>query len=120
MGKGRRGGGFGGGGQNMQQLLQQAQQMQSKMELLQGELKDKVLEAQSGGGMVKVSVNGNQELLDIKIDPSVLEDKDLDLLQDMIKAAVGEAMKKSKELSDKVMGEAMGTAGGNLPFPGMF
>ena len=119
MGKGRRGGNFG-GGQNMQELLQQAQKMQSKMEALQEELKEKVLEAQSGGGAVKVTVNGNQELLDIKIDPAVLEDKDVELLQDMLKAAIGEAMKKSKELSDKLMGENMGVAGGNLPFPGLF
>lgn len=120
MGKGKRGGGGLGGGQNMQQLMQQAQKMQSKMEAIQEELKTKVIEAQSGGGAVRVSVNGNQELLDIVIDPAVLEDKDVEMLQDTLKAAIKEAMKKSKELSDQMMGENMGVSGSNLPFPGMF
>ena len=120
MGRGRRGGGGFGGGSgggggmgNMQQMMQQARQMQDKMEVIQEELAGKTLKAQAGGGAVKVAVNGNQELLDLTIDPSVLEDGDAEILQDMVKAAVNDAMKQAKALSDEAMGGAMG----NLPIP---
>ncbi len=119
MGKGKRGGSFGGGGGmgNMQQLMMQAKQMQSKMENIQEELAKEMFESQSGGGAVKATVNGKQEVVELTIDPEVLEGGDAEMLQDLVKAALNEAIKSSKEKSD----EAMGGALGNLPFPpGMF
>lgn len=104
-------GGFG----NMQQLMQQAKQMQKKMEAIQEKLGEERLEAQAGGGMVKVVVNGKSELVNITIDPEALED--VEMLQDMVKVAMNEALKASKELSDQKMGGAMGS----LPVPpGLF
>ena len=118
MSKGRRGGGFGGGGGgmgNMQALMQQAKQMQEKMETIQKELEMKTVEAQAGGGAVKAVMSGKQELLTLTIDPGALDDADM--LQDMVKAAVNEAIKLSKEMSEQAMGGAMG----NIPLPpGLF
>ncbi len=106
------GGGFGG---NMQQMMQQAQQMQKKVQEAQAALATEEVQAQSGGGIVKVTVSGNQDLLDITIAPEALEDAEM--LQDMVKVAMNKALKESKELSEKKMGGAMG----NLPFPpGLF
>lgn len=118
MGKGRRGGGgFGGGMGNMQQLMAQAKQMQAKMELIQAELANELFESQAGGGAVKAVVNGKQELTELTIDSEVLEGGDAEMLQDLVKAAVNEAIKSSKEKSDEAMGGAMG----NMPFPpGLF
>lgn len=116
MSKGRRGGGGGagfggGGGGGMFQLIQQARQMQTKMEEIQKDLEGQTMEAQAGGGAVKATVNGRQEILSIQIDPSALEDAEM--LQDMVKAAVNEAIKASKEAQEKAMGGAMG----NVPIP---
>lgn len=112
MSKGRRG--FGGGGGNpggMFQLMQQAKQMQSKMEAIQKDLETQMAEAQAGGGAVKAVVNGKQELIDLKIDASALDDAEI--LQDMVKIAVNEAIKASKEMQEKAMGGALG----NIPIP---
>jgi DNA-binding YbaB/EbfC family protein len=112
MSKGKRGGFGGGGGMgNMQGLMQQARQMQAKMEEIQKDLETKTAEAQAGGGAVKAVVTGKQELVSLTIDPGALDDAEL--LQDMVKAAVNEAIKLSKEMSEKAMGGAMG----NMPIP---
>ncbi len=111
------GGGFPGMGGNMQQLMQQAKQMQEKMAQVQSELANKSVEASAGGGAVKAVVNGKYELLTLTIAPEALEGADAEMISDMVKGAVNEAMKKAKELQDQMMGGAMGGMG--LP-PGLF
>jgi DNA-binding YbaB/EbfC family protein len=112
----RGGGGFGGGG-NMQQLMLQAKQMQKKMEDIQANLATQTVQAAAGGGAVVAVVSGKQELVSLTIAPEALEGADAEMIQDMVKAAVNEAIKKSQELSNQAMSGAMG----NLPIPpGMF
>lgn len=111
----RGGGGFGGG--NMQQLMQQAQAMQKKMEQMQAELAHKSVEASAGGGAVKAVVSGKMELLSLNIAPEALEGADAEMVSDMVKGAVNEALKKAQELQNSMMGGAMG--GMSLP-PGLF
>jgi DNA-binding YbaB/EbfC family protein len=109
-------GGMGMGG-NMQQLMQQAKQMQQKMEDMQRELASKTVEASAGGGAVKAVVSGKQELLSLTIAPEAIEGADAEMLSDMVKGAVNEALKKSQELQSQMMGGALG----NIPLPpGMF
>ncbi len=102
---------------NMQNLMRQAQKMQKKMEEAQAEAATQVVEASSGGGMVTVKVNGKQELLDIVIEKEVVDSDDIEMLQDLIKAAVNEGMKKSSQALQEKMGELTGGLG--LKFPGM-
>jgi DNA-binding YbaB/EbfC family protein len=114
--KHRGGPGMGGMG-NMQQIMQQAQQMQKKMEQMQAELASKSVEASAGGGAVKAVVSGKQELLSLTIAPEAMEGADAEMLAEMVKGAVSEALKKSKELESQMMGGALG----GLPLPpGMF
>ncbi|MFW6035415.1 MAG: YbaB/EbfC family nucleoid-associated protein [Halothermotrichaceae bacterium] len=101
---------------NMNKLMKQAQQMQAKMAKMQEELEDKTVEASAGGGVVKVVVNGKQELLDIKIDPDAVDPDDVEMLEDLILAAVNEGM---REVSDMV-NEKMGKLTGGMNIPGMF
>ncbi len=104
---------------NMGQLMKQAQQFQTKMAKLQEELGDKTVEASSGGGMVTVVVNGKQELLSLSIDNEVIDPGDSEMLQDLIIAAVNDAMSKAKEMMNDGMGEL--TKGMNIPgLPGLF
>lgn len=109
----RGGGGFG----NMQQLMQQAKQMQQKMEAMQAELANKTVDGAAGGGAVKATVNGKQELLNLVISKEAVEGADAEMLSDMVKAAVNDALTKSRELQNQMMGGAMG--GMSLP-PGLF
>ncbi len=109
-------GGPGGGMGNMQQLMQQAKQMQAKMEQMQGELATKTVEASAGGGAVKAVVSGKQELVSLTIEKDALEGADAEMLADMVKGAVNEGLKKSKELQEQMMG---GAFGGMMP-PGLF
>jgi DNA-binding YbaB/EbfC family protein len=97
---------------NMQQMMRQAQQMQDK---LQQEIAQIKVEATAGGGMVSVHMDGQKNLLSVKIDPEVAGD--VEMLQDMIVAACNEAVKKAEEASQKKMGGMLGGMG--LP-PGMF
>jgi len=97
-------------------LMKQAQQMQERVKKLQEEAAGKTTEASSGGGMVTVVANGRQEVLSIKIDPSVVDPKDIDMLQDLVTAAVNEALRKSQELMKAEMAKL--TAGMGLP-PGL-
>ncbi len=101
---------------NMNKLMKQAQQMQAKMSKMQEELEDKTIEASAGGGVVKVVVNGKQELLDIQIDPDAVDPEDVEMLEDLILAAVNEGM---REISDMVNKE-MGKLTGGMNIPGMF
>jgi DNA-binding YbaB/EbfC family protein len=97
-------------------LMKQAQQMQERVKKLQEEAAGKTVEASSGGGMVTVIANGRQEVLSIKIDSSVVDPQDIDMLQDLITAAVNEALRKSQDLMKDEMAKL--TAGMGLP-PGL-
>ncbi|MEK6697455.1 MAG: YbaB/EbfC family nucleoid-associated protein [Nitrospirota bacterium] len=97
-------------------LMKQAQQMQERVKKLQEEAGSKTVEASAGGGMVTVVANGRQEVLSIKIDPSVVDPKDIEMLQDLILAAINEALRKSQELMKEEMARL--TAGMGLP-PGL-
>jgi len=98
-------------------LMKQAQQMQERVKKLQEEAGNKTVEASSGGGMVTVVANGRQEVLSIKIDKSVVDPGDVEMLQDLVSAAVNEALRKSQELMKDEMGRL--TSGMGLP-PGLF
>lgn len=97
-------------------LIRQAQQIQKKMLAVQEELSSKTIEASAGGGMVKVTVNGKQEIVDICIDPSVVSADDIEMLQDLVVAAVNEGIRRSREM----MMEEMKKITGGLSIPGFF
>ncbi len=101
---------------NMGQLMKQAQQMQAKIATLQKELETREVEASSGGGMVKVKVNGKQEILDITINPECVDPNDVDMLQDLVKTAVNQAVAESNEM----VNSAMSKVTGGLNIPGLF
>ena len=105
MAKGRSFGGMGGGmgGGNMQQLMRQAQKMQEQLEKTQEELDLKEYEAASGGGMVSCRVSGKRELLSLTIKPEAVDPDDVDMLQDLILAAVNEALRLGEETREKAM-----------------
>jgi len=94
-------------------LLKQAQKMQKEIGRIQAEMKERVVEGSAGGGMVKVHVNGAQEILSVKIDPKVVDPDDVEMLEDLVTAAVKQGLKSAKELSDKEMAKL--TGGFNLP-----
>ena len=103
---------------NMGQIMKQAQKFQAKMAKLQEELKDKTVEASAGGGMVTVVANGGQDILSIKIDPEVVDPDDVEMLQDLIIAAVIDALNKAKAMMNEEMGQL--TKGMNIPgMPGL-
>jgi len=97
-------------------MLKQLQEMQKHMERLQAELADKEVEATAGGGVVKVRVNGHQQLLAIEIRPDAVDPQDVAMLQDLVIAAVNEGLQKSRELAAGELGQL--TAGMGLP-PGL-
>ncbi len=97
-------------------LLKQAQQIHSKITQLQEEMAGKTVEASSGGGMVHVVINGRQEIRSLRIDPEVVNKEDVEMLQDLISAAVNEAIRKSQEM----MTEEMKKITGGLSVPGLF
>lgn len=110
------GGGFGGfGGANLNQLMKQAQKMQADMAKAQEELKDLVVEGTAGGGMVTVKVNGSHFIDSLTINPEAVDPEDVDMLQDMIIAAVNDAMNKLEDASSSKMSGITGGLG-NLPF----
>lgn len=98
-----------------QQIIKQAQEFQKKIKEAQEKLKDVTVEATSGGGMVTVVANGRQEILSITIEREVVNPDDVEMLQDLILAAVNEASRKSEELSQ----EEMKKITGGLSIPGM-
>ncbi|MBI5970929.1 MAG: YbaB/EbfC family nucleoid-associated protein [Deltaproteobacteria bacterium] len=99
-------------------LMRQAQKMQEKMAQVQKELASKTCEASAGGGMVTAVVNGAQEFVSVKIDPSVVDPKDTEMLQDLVLAAVNEGLRRSKQMASDEMGKL--TAGLGLNIPGFF
>ena len=94
-------------------MMKQAQKMQAKMAQMQEELKDEVLEASAGGGMVKVTITGDLQVRSVVIDPGAIDPDDADMLQDMVTAAVNEAIRSAQELASRRMNEI--TGGMNLP-----
>ena len=103
---------------NMGNLMKQAQKFQAKMAKLQEELSEKTIEASSGGGMVTVVVNGQQEILSIKIDPEVVDPDDVEMLQDLILAAINDGMARAKSMVNEEMSKL--TGGLNIPnIPGL-
>ena len=103
---------------NMGNLMKQAQKFQTQMAKLQEELGDKTIEASVGGGMVRVVVNGRQELLSINIDPEVIDPDDVEMLQDLILAAVNDGLTRAKDMVNEEMGKL--TKGLNIPnIPGL-
>ena len=103
---------------NMQQLLKQAQKMQQDMIAAQESLKDEVVDASAGGGMVTVQVTGDLVVKSIKIDREAVDPDDLELLQDMVLAAVNEALRAAQELASSRLGGITGGLG-DLGLPGM-
>lgn len=98
-------------GINMQQLMKQAQQMQKKLAEAQESMNEVTVDASAGGGMVKVTVDGNMQLQSVTIDPDALDPEDVDMLQDMIVAAVNEAYRGVAEIANKRMSAATGGHG---------
>ena len=96
------GGGFGGG--NMQQLLKQAQQMQQQMQKVQAELDEAEVVGTSGGGLVSVTVTGQKRPVSISIKPAAVDADEVEMLEDLIIAALNDAMAKATELHDEKMG----------------
>jgi len=95
--------------------MRQAKKMQEKMARLQQELETKTVEAQSGGGMVRVLVNGKFEIVSLQIEKDVVNPDDIEMLQDLIAAAVNEGIRKSQELAQAEMAKITG----GLAIPGM-
>ncbi|MDO5717365.1 MAG: YbaB/EbfC family nucleoid-associated protein [Tissierellia bacterium] len=106
-------GGFPRGGGNMGNMMKQMQKMQRQLEETQKKLEEKEISASSGGGMVEATVNGKKELLSIKINPEVMDPEDVEMVEDMVVAAVNEAMKEIDQISEKEMGKL--TGGLNIP-----
>jgi DNA-binding YbaB/EbfC family protein len=104
---------------DMMKLLQQAQEMQGRMKKLQEELENMTLTGTAGGGMVTAEVNGSGMIRRVKIDPSVVNPADTEMLEDLISVAVADAQRKAQERQQQEMGSLAG--GMNLPFklPGM-
>jgi DNA-binding YbaB/EbfC family protein len=102
---------------NMQQMLKQVQKMQEEMMAAQESLKDEVVEASSGGGMVTVQVSGDLAFKSIKIDPEAVDPDDVEMLQDLILAAANEALRSAQELASSKLGGIAGGLGG-LGLPG--
>ena len=103
-------------GINYGDLMKQAKVMQKQLETMQEELKSMVFEASSGGGAVKVKVNGDQQLLEIKITKEIIDPDDIEMLEDMVMVAVNDAITKSKnEYNNK-----MGSLTGGMNMPGLF
>jgi DNA-binding YbaB/EbfC family protein len=97
---------------NMQAMMKQVQKMQADMVKAQEELKNEVVEASAGGGMVTVKISGDLELREVRIDPEAVDPDDVELLQDMVQAAVNEAIRSAQELAAAKMNAAAGGLAG--------
>jgi hypothetical protein len=97
-------------------LMKKAQQMKANLDKVQEELAAKEVEASAGGGMVTAKVTGGQELVALSIEPAVIDPDDREMLEDLVRAAVNEALRKSKEM----MKEEMAKITGGLPIPDIF
>ena len=108
---------------NMQQMMAQVQKMQKDMELAQEELKNEVVEASAGGGMVTVKMSGDLVVREVRLDRAAVDPDDVEILADMVLAAVNEALRKAQELAASKMGGATGGLDlgdlGGLGLPGL-
>ena len=98
---------------NFGSMMKQAQKMQAKMAKVQEDLKNEVLDVSAGGGMIKVTITGDLQVKAIVIDPAAIDPDDAEMLQDMVTAAVNEAIRSAQELASRRMNEI--TGGMNLP-----
>lgn len=103
-------------GGNMNKMMKQVQKMQQDMMKLQEELKTRTVESTAGGGMVKVIANGNNEVLSIEIKPEAVDPEDVEMLQDLVLAAVNESLKKAQDMVSQEMGKLTG----GMNIPGLF
>jgi nucleoid-associated protein EbfC len=110
--------GGGPGGFDVNALMKQAQQMQNEMLQAQEALKDEVVEASAGGGMVKVKMGGDLTLREISIDPEAIDPEEAELLSEMVQAAVNEGLRAAQELASSKMGGIAGGGMGGLGLPG--
>lgn len=101
---------------NMNNLMKQAQQMQAKLAMLQNELADREVEASAGGGMVKVKVNGKQQVLSISIDKECVDPSDVATLEELVLTAVNQGLKQSQDMVQ----QAMSKVTGGMNIPGLF
>jgi DNA-binding YbaB/EbfC family protein len=106
-------GGFPGG---MQSFMKQVQQMQMRAEKVQNELKAKEFDGQAGGGAIKVKANGSYQITSVQIDPSVLKDGDVEMVQDLLMTAANDALKTAHKATE----EEMGKLTGGMKIPGLF
>jgi len=102
---------------DLQKMMRQAQKMQADMQKVQQELEETEVSATAGGGVVSVTVNGAKKLKSIKISPEVVDADDVEMLEDLVLAAVNEAMDKADEMAKSEMGKVTGGLGG---LPNMF
>ncbi len=100
---------------NMQKMMKQVQKVQADMARVQEELAQERVEATAGGGVVRAVANGHGDLLQVKIDPAAVDPSDVSLLEDLVLAAVGEALRKARELA----AERMKAVTGGLALPGL-
>ena len=108
--------GMGGGPSDMNSMIRQAQKMQEQMAEKQAELDEREYEVQAGGGVVTVKIKGTKEILDIQLQPEVVDPDDVETLQDILVAAVNEAIKKVESTNEQELGQITG----NMNLPGMF
>jgi nucleoid-associated protein EbfC len=101
---------------NMNKMMKQVQDMQKNMEKVQEEVAQRTVDASAGGGAVKVVANGKQEIISIEIKPEAIDPEDAEMLQDLILAAVNEAVRKSQDM----MSQEMGKLTGGMKIPGLF
>lgn len=101
---------------NMNQMMKQVKKMQAQMEKAQEELAEKEVEGSAGGGVVKVTANGQKQILDIEIQPEAVDPDDVEMLQDLVTAAVNDALKRVDEL----VAQDMGKFTGGMNIPGLF
>ena len=113
MGRGFQSGMGGFGGINMNQLMKQAKKMQEEMEKTQEDLVSKVFESTAGGGAISVKANGKKQILEIKLEKDVVDPDDVEMLQDLVMAAVNEVMRQIDEASETEMSKV--TGGLNIP-----
>lgn len=111
--------GMGGGPQNQKDLMRKAQQMQEQLAQTQAALEEKEFTVTSGGGMVEVVINGKRELKKLEIKPEIVDPDDIEMLSDVIMAAVNEAIRKVEDVTNEEMSKLTGSF--NMPgMPGLF
>ena len=101
---------------NLAAMMKQAQAMQARMQEVQDEVGQQTVEASAGGGMVTVTANGKGEVQSVKIDPSLIKDGDIEMLEDLVLAAVNEAHRRADEMMKSALSRIAGPLGGGFPF----